>query len=152
MVQRRGFLFGGLAIVAAGLGIWGLEIEGEHEIAASVRRKLSFLHLDEAGLKEFAKAQVAALAAKRPTWYRWKYHFHQLFARPAGAQWGISSDTRSRRDRLEDYFAISYLLSSDFFTNGADESRLVKYVVLYDQTRPCGNPFARPPTDSGSTA
>jgi hypothetical protein len=150
MVRRRGFLFGGIGIVAAALGVWGLEIESEHEIASAVRRKLSFLRLDEAGLQAFATAQIAALAAKRPSWYRWKYHFHQLFVRPV-AQWGISTDTRSRRDRLEDNFATQYLLSSDFFTNGADESRVVKFVVLWDPNLPCGNPFARPPTDPGTT-
>jgi hypothetical protein len=146
-MKRRGFLIGGLGVIAAAaVGVFGVDIASEWEVANGVRRKLPWLKLDEAGLHEFAKAQVSSLLAKRPTWYRWKYHFHQLFVHPA-AKWGISTDTRSRRDRLEDYFATIYLLSTDFFVNGADESRVVKYVALYDPMRACGNPFARRPSD-----
>jgi hypothetical protein len=144
MIRRRRFLIGGLAIVAAAaLGIWGVDIASEWEIVSGVRRRLSFLRLEEQGLHAFAKAYIAMQLVKRPTWYRWKYHFHSLFAK-TGAQWGISSDHRSRRERLEDYLATIFLLSSDLFVAGADESRVVRYVALYDPMRPCGNPFARP--------
>jgi hypothetical protein len=37
----------------------------------------------------------------------------------------------------------AYLLSSDFFQNKMDETRIVKYVGLYDPyTRPCSHPFS----------
>jgi hypothetical protein len=150
-MKRRGFLIGGVSLVAAAaLGFFAMEIASEWEVAHGVRKKLPWLKLDDAGVREFAKAHVAELLAKRPTWYRWKYHFHQLFVHPA-ARWGISTDTRSRRDRLEDNFATIYLLSSDFFVNGSDESRLVKYVALYDPMRACGSPFARRPSDPEAT-
>jgi hypothetical protein len=36
-----------------------------------------------------------------------------------------------------------YLLSTDFFRHGADESRTVRYVGFYDpDNTPCGNPLA----------
>ncbi len=42
----------------------------------------------------------------------------------------------------EDLFT-KFLLSSDFFQNGADESRVVYYQILYDPyLTPCYNPFA----------
>jgi hypothetical protein len=147
MVKRRGFLIGlGLAAVAA-LGVWGADIATESEIVSGVRRRLPFLKFDEAGLHAFAKDYIRTLLAKRPSWYRWKYHIHTLFSKPA-ARWGISSDKRSRRERLEDYFATVFLLSSDLFTSGADESRTIQYVSLYDPIRACGNPFARPVVDT----
>jgi hypothetical protein len=147
MVKRRGLLLGGLGIAAvAALGVWGADIATESEIVSGVRRRLSFLRFDDAGLHSFAKDHIRVMLAKRPSWYRWKYHFHTLFAKPV-ARWGMSTDKRSRRERLEDYFATLYLLSSDFFVKGADESRIIQYVSLYDPMRACGNPFARPVAD-----
>jgi hypothetical protein len=127
--------------------VWGADIATESEIVSGVRRRLPFLKFDEAGLHAFAKDYIRTLLAKRPSWYRWKYHIHTLFSKPA-ARWGISSDKRSRRERLEDYFATVFLLSSDLFTSGADESRTIQYVSLYDPIRACGNPFARPVVDT----
>jgi hypothetical protein len=148
MIKRRRFLFGalGLAVVSA-LGVWGADFISESEIVSGVRRRLSFLRFDDAGLHAFAKDYIRSLLGKRPSWYRWKFHFHMLFYKPT-ARWGISTDRRSRRERLEDNFATLYLLSSDFFVTGADEGRIVQYVNLYDPMRACGNPFARRPTDT----
>ena len=48
--------------------------------------------------------------------------------------------------RLEDNVVSRYLLSTDFFQNGANESRLVTYLSFYDPyTAVCRNPFARQP-------
>jgi hypothetical protein len=43
----------------------------------------------------------------------------------------------------EERIVTNYLLSSDFFINGADESRVVRYLGYYDPIRACGNPFAQ---------
>jgi hypothetical protein len=152
MIKRRRLLLGGLGVAAvAGLGLWGAVYASEREIVSGVRRKLSHLRLDEAGLHSFAQDYINTMLAKRPSWYRWKVHFHALFSRQA-ARWGISSDKRSRRDKLEDFLATLYLLSSDFFVKGADESRIIEYVNLYDPIRACGNPFARPVVVSPAAA
>lgn len=51
---------------------------------------------------------------------------------------GSGSDVR--RDPM---FYDRFLLSTDFFQNGADESRLVHYVAFYDPyVSPCWNPCA----------
>jgi len=154
MWSRRGFVKLGVGAVAlAGAGTLAGWYLSEAEIVSAVRRRLTFLHLDEAGLHAFAKDQMSALLAKRPTWYRWKYHVRLLFQKPtAAASWGRTSDRRSRRERMEDNLATVFLLSSDFFTNGADETRVVQYVVLYDPMRPCGNPFARPAVEPQASA
>ena len=45
--------------------------------------------------------------------------------------------------RLSADFYTRYLMSTDFFRTGADESRIVRYVGFYDPDQtPCGNPFA----------
>jgi hypothetical protein len=149
MSTRRRFLLGGLAVVVvAGVGVIGFGPgAAESRIVAVVRRKLSFLQLDEKGLHAFAKDQVSALLAKRPTWNRLKYHYLSMFAKQF-TRYNRSNDKRTRVERMEDNFASTYLLSSDFFLNGADESRIVEYVSFYDPLRACGNPFWRPAVSS----
>jgi hypothetical protein len=144
MMKRRKFIFAGAGAAAiAALGFGGWEV-AETQIASGVRRRLAFLRLDEAGLHRFARDQVAALAAKRPSWYRIKVHVHDVFAKgPVVANFGMSNDKRTRKEHTADNLATLFLLSSDFFWNGADTSRTVQYVGLYDPMRPCGNPFAR---------
>jgi hypothetical protein len=149
MMKRRKFLLGGLGVVAV-VGLGGIAfgpMVAESEIVARVRRRLSFLELDEAGLEQFAKDQVGALLAKRPSWNRLKYHFMSVFSK-SFTRYEHSSDTRNRRQRMEDTIAQTYLLSSDFFINGADQSRTVQYLSFYDPLRGCGNPFARPAIDT----
>jgi hypothetical protein len=92
------------------------------------------------------------LLAKRPTWTRMKYHFITLFSKPSAAPWNTSTDKRTRGERMADNLAATYLLSSDFFLNKADQSQVVRYLNYYDPIRPCGNPFARPPVDPSQPA
>jgi hypothetical protein len=152
LIKRRRILLGALGVVAtASLGLWGADVFTQSEIASSVRRRLSFLKLDEAGLHAFARDQVASVLAKRPTWYRIKFHIRMMFSK-SGPNWGVSTDHRSRREHIVDNLATMYLLSSDFFLNGADESRSVRYVALFDPMRACDNPFARPVVDPAGTS
>ena len=148
-MKRRQFLLGGLAVVAiAGLGVVGFgRSAAQSKIASLVRQRLSFLKLDEAGLQAFAHDHVTMLLAKRPTWTRMKYHVITLFSKPSTAPWNTSTDKRTRSERMADNLSSTYLLSSDFFLNKADQSQVVGYVSYYDALRPCGNPFARPPVD-----
>ena len=149
MIKRRRLLLIALGVAAiAGVGVVGLgRVATESEIVSHVRRRLSFLRLDEAGVRAFARDQISTLLAKRPTWVRWKYHFLHIFAK-SFSRFDSSNDKRSRVERMVDNLASTYLLSSDFFLNGADESRVVQYVRFYDPMRPCGNPFARPVIDT----
>jgi hypothetical protein len=149
MIKRRTFLFGGLGvIVVAGLGVIGIgPVAARSQVASLVRKRLNFLKLDEAGLQQFAHDQVASLLAKRPTWNRWKYHFLTIFTKQFSQYGGYSNDKRTRVQRMADNLSTLYLLSSDFFVNGADESRTIEYTGLYDSLVPCSSPFARPPID-----
>jgi hypothetical protein len=150
MISRRRLIVGGFGAVGAlGLGAWGLGRLGFRlEIASILRRRLGFLKLDESGVRAFAKDQTNAMFNKKiPTWNRLRYH---LLASGASSfkRFYRSTDARSRMGRFEDTLVSTYLLSSDFFWNGADESRKVNYLAYYDPNRPCQNPFARPAVDA----
>jgi hypothetical protein len=142
---RRRFLLGVLGVTAvAGIGVLAFgRPAAEAQIVAAIRRRLNFLKLDEAGLHAFAHDQIGTLLAKRPTLNRIKYHFLSNVAK-SYTRYARSTDHRTRMERIEDGFAATYLLSSDFFLQGADRSRVVQYVAYYDPLRACGNPFARP--------
>ncbi len=153
MITRRSLMIGGLITVGvAGLGILAFgRGAAETHIVTVVRRRLSFLKLDEAGLQKFASDQVGVLLAKRPTWGRLKYHFLNAFTK-SFSKYDRSTDTRTRSERTADGFASTYLLSSDFFRNGSDPSRTVQYVSFYDPMIPCGNPFARLMTEPSESS
>jgi hypothetical protein len=150
MIGRRRLLQVGVGLlVLGGIGVVGFgRAAAEAEIVSHLRRRLAFLRLEEAGLRAFARDQISVLLAKRPTWVRWKYHFLHLLSPKAFSRYDSSNDHRSRADRTIDNLASTYLLSSDFFIHGADESRTVRYLQFYDPMRPCGNPFARPVIDT----
>ena len=145
-MDRRRFILGlagagvAVGVIVPVFGRMGVEAE----IASAVRKRLSFLHLDEEGLRQFAKDHVAILLAKRPSLSRIKTRIRGLFTKPP-PPFGFSTDRRSSGQRSADNLATVYLLSSDFFVNGSDASRTVQYVAHYDPMRACSNPFARKP-------
>ncbi len=154
MMNRRRVILGGLGLAGvAGIGAWGLGHWGlRKEIVSIIRRRLSFLKLDEEGVRAFAKDQTAATFNKKiPTWTRLRYHFLSS-GPPSYKRFYRSSDTRSGAAKLEDLLVSTFLLSSDFFSNGADESRTVSYVAYFDPMRACQNPFARPAVDPRATS
>jgi hypothetical protein len=146
VISRRRLIVGGLGAVGAmGLGVWGVGRLGfQMEVVSILRRRLGFLKLEEGGVRAFAKDQTRATFDKKiPTWNRLRYHFVASNA-SSFKRFSRSTDMRSRMGTFEDTLVSTYLLSSDFFWNGSDESRKVNYVAYYDPIRPCHNPFARP--------
>jgi hypothetical protein len=147
-ITRHQLLVGGLGITAvAGLAVFGFGRTAiESEIVSGIRKRLSFLQLDEVGLRKFASDQVGSILSKRPTIARWKYHIFSNFSpsmMPSFARYLRTSDHRTRLERTIDQFSSTYLLSSDYFINGCDDSELVLYMAFYDPMRACGNPFAK---------
>jgi hypothetical protein len=136
-MNRRIVLLGvaGLA-VASGLG---MHVSEDDAVAEILFKRLSYLRLDEEGIRQFARDYTArhlisagklrALALAGPL-YVWL---------PAGGNGLLTRDIRHGEERI----VTTFLLSTDFFQNGADERRPVRYVGLHDPLR-CGNPFARP--------
>jgi len=99
----------------------------EDSVVKLLRRELHFLKLDEAGVRVFAK-EYSAIQDRRYKLILKAYHV-----------FGVSSSRSGKVHQL----VSNYLLSSDFFTHKMDESRVIKYVALYNPfVRPCAHPFS----------
>lgn len=89
---------------------------------------------------------------------RLRAHFDYLDLDAAGVERYFADYERnrpgfSRRLPLPPDACTRYLLSTDFFRHGADESRRIHYVGFYDpDVTPCNNPFATFPEDALSNA
>jgi hypothetical protein len=141
-ISRRAFLrtgLGGAAVVAltGGTGfilrdsIIGLQ---SGEVTGYLRENFHYLELEvsdgemESFFRDFTDSYRPIV---RPHWQRWLRgrdgrHFESVLAQVAGM----------------------FLLSTDFFLNGADESRPVRYVRFYNPYKsPCWNPLAGMPNE-----
>jgi hypothetical protein len=124
---RRSFLAGSAAALAAALLgglLWRRRAPPAHPVARAVREELPFLSIEEAELARFVA------------------DYERAFPRFA-VRWERAADEHERRE-IDRRLAADFLMSSDFFVNGADERRPVRHVALYDpRRRACRNPFAR---------
>ncbi len=147
MWARRRFLLvaGGASLVsAAAVGGWRYVTASDADaIVAVLRRRLHFLRLEEPGLHAFA-TDLAARGLVSSS------RLHLLGAAgPLYANLPVPSGRSTLWSGLqhgEERVVSLYLLSSDFFSNGADEMRPVAYRAFYDplgDPRACVNPFAR---------
>lgn len=135
--------FSAAALIATVLGAAGLRYAMSRDqdgIIAAIRKRLGYLRLDEAGLRRFAD-DLAATHEISSTRLRVVGAAAPLYQRIEPRHWTTVGPAVRHS---EDHVTTQYLLSSDFFINGADEKRLVRYLGLYDAMRPCANPFARP--------
>jgi len=141
---RRKFLLAGFAVGAAIFAAykwrWG---DPSEAVVAILKRRVGYLKVEPGTFHDFAgryleqrseyqKRLLRRLSLLGPALrfmspYRWLGPAHPLRL-------------------LEDSVVSLYLLSTDFFQNGADEQRAVTYVSFYDPySAECRNPFARKP-------
>ncbi len=142
MMTRRGMLssLAGLGAMAGAFAWRFHRSDVAAAIATVVRTRLAYLDLDQAGVEQFARD----LAARND--------ISALKLRALGVagplyRWASGTNGRNWLDALrvsEERIVTIFLLSSDFFTHGADEHRTVRYLALYDAMHACSNPFARP--------
>lgn len=144
-LTRRAFLITGLAALG-GAGAWwvtrGLGQPGyvDDLIVRILRRNLSYLTLNDADLRAFAADVTADLDALQTS----DTHL-AAFAYPLYPNLPASLMDEATLQALEDDLVSRFLLSSDFFWNGADEATPVAYIGYYVPGRsPCFNPFLRP--------
>jgi hypothetical protein len=139
-MKRRYFLLSGLAAVCGLAGWRYARSTDEAAIVKVLHKRLGYLRLDDAGVRRFAR-DLAAVHTISSFRLRITDAVGALYTRP-------SLTANNRFDNVirhgEDRVVTQYLLSSDFFKNGADETRTVFYVHYYDPMIACGNPFARP--------
>jgi len=139
-MKRRIFLLSGLAALSGAGAYLALAMHPEDTIAMVLRKRLDYLQLEPEGVARFARdllakhvlsnARTRVLSAARSVYSRFS----------------LSSGTNSLAYLLrhgEDRIVASYLISSDFFVQGADETRVVQYLGLLDSRRACANPFAQ---------
>lgn len=142
MTQRRNFLIGlaGLGVLGATLRWSGASLAPEDAVKTIIYKRLDYLTLDGAGVSQFAADYISAMnisSAKLRLIGAFAPIYRRLSSAPGHF---LYRATRYGEERV----VTRYLLSSDFFASGADESRVVQYLGFYDPLRACGNPFARP--------
>lgn len=132
-IKRRRFLViaGGGTLIAALASAKFFATSFEDSTEKLIKRELHFLKLDDDGVAAFV-SQYA----------RTKDRNYKLILKSYGLL-GIDSTRSGKVHQL----VSTYLLSTDFFANDMDESRVIKFVALYDPyLRPCVHPFANPDT------
>ena len=142
--MRRKFLLAGFAagaaIFAAYKWRWG---DQSDVVVAILKRRVGYLNVEPRTFHEFAKHYLEL--------YGESEHHGLRRLSMLGPALRFMSPYRWLRPghavrRLEDSVVSLYLLSTDFFQNGADEQRAVTYLSFYDPySTECGNPFARQP-------
>lgn len=139
-MKRRVFI---LSTVAAALGGLGWRYEDGKDESAIVKvlyKQLHYLKLDAAGVRRFAYDLAAHKVVS-------SQRLDVIDA--AGVLYthsSLSPDSKLGKAIRwgEDRVVTQYLISSDFFINGADKSRTVNYLGYYNPLVACNNPFARP--------
>ncbi len=143
-LSRRKFL--ALGFVAATAPLYALYAwrwgDPTDIIVAILKRRVGYLRVEPDTFHDFAKSYISSR----------KDYERQLATLSAVSlplqffspyRW-IAQGNALRR--LEDNVVSSYLLSTDFFANSANEQREVSYISFYDPyARPCSNPFNRQP-------
>jgi hypothetical protein len=143
-ISRRKFLvLGGVSAITALYGWyewhWG---DPKDIVVAILNRRVGYLRVDSSTFDTFAKDYLE---------YRKTYKnelrklstFSPLLMSASPYSW-LKQGHPYRR--LVDNVVSQYLLSTDFFQNGADERRLVTYLSFYNPyTAACRNPFTRQP-------
>jgi hypothetical protein len=139
-VKRRTFVFAGLGVATTLAGWQTYRLRDEDLISRIVFGRLDYLRLDEGGVRQFSrdltKLDVVSESTMRILSGVWP--LYSRFALSNGNH-GVAHRLRHGEDRI----AGAFLISSDFFINGSDEARLVRYLGMLDPRRACGNPFAR---------
>ena len=109
-------------------------------IISIIRKKLNYMRIDKSELKEFADDFQNTLSAKQRMIGGWAGMLRPLYSIVDIYKVTPYSD---KFKGFEEYAITTFLLSSDFFKNGADLSRKVKYIALYNPYEMgCENPFA----------
>jgi hypothetical protein len=139
-MKRRTLLLSGLAAACGLIGWKFARSTDEAAIVKVLHKKLGYLKLDADGVQRFARDLTASKTVSSAR------------LRIIDTAGPLYTGSRLTADNAldngirhgEDKVVTDFLLSSDLFKNGADQTRTVHYLGLYDPMIACGNPFARP--------
>lgn len=131
-MNRRNFLLwtgigaGGIIIPAS---LYFLSPDVEIYATAFIKKELFYLKLEKGSVEKYVADYFRTSKNDLILKMKWKTFYYL----------GIDSSRSNMLFELTKY----YLLSSDFFINKTDESRVVKYLGLYSPyTSPVPNPFS----------
>jgi hypothetical protein len=137
-MKRRFFLAAALAAGGAtGWAYW--RSTPEQSIVAILYKRLGYLKLDPGGIERFAQD------------FAGRHVLSSARLRAVGMLWPLyrrlslnSSGWCAHANHAEERIVSTYLISSDFFIGGSDQTKTVCYLGCYDAlTHACGNPFCR---------
>lgn len=138
-MKRRIFL----AAMAGAAGTLGWRYHRSKDadgIADIVYKRLGYLQLDDAGVRQFSRDFAArrVLSSRRLRSVATLWPLYRRIAFTWNGRWA------DRINYAEERIVSFYLISTDFFTNGSDQSRTVHYLGFYDaMLHACANPFRR---------
>ena len=145
-LRRRRFLLlgaGSAVVIVTGYGVarW-YRGDPASVIVAILERRVGYLKVDHTSFERFAVDYLESRKA-----YKSELALMALFSLPYRyvTPYAFLKQGHSLR-RLESNVVSRYLLSTDFFEHGADESRPVAYVEFHDPySIACRNPFVPRP-------
>jgi hypothetical protein len=141
-MKRRHVLLSAVAALCGTIGYRYASGSDESAIIKVIHKRLSYLRLDDAGVRRFASdLRVHHMISS--------FRLRTLDA--SGPLYtGLALDSHDALDDAirhgEERVTTQYLICSDFFKNGADQSRVVNYLGYFDPMVACSAPFARPMT------
>jgi hypothetical protein len=130
-MHRRKFLaLSGLAAVAVSLpGVGYISSSAKEAAVSIIMEQFSYLTLDKQGVEQFVEEYLQLEMPSKTL--DLKLRTASLLGTKAHQSYTVSTLTEL------------YLLSTDFFRNKADESKVVKFVAYYNPYKiPCANPFS----------
>ena len=143
MWTRRRMLMAAIAGFGAVAGGRLAIADARSAIIMVLRKRLWFLQLDEAGVQQFA-TDLAALSVVSEPKLKMIQATAPLYRRiDFTGRHSLAMALRHGEERI----VSTYLLASDFFHNGADETKVIRYVRLYQPAKnldACSAPFSRP--------
>jgi hypothetical protein len=141
-MKRRYILLSGLGAACGVLGWRFAHSSDESAFVKVLYNRLHYLRLDDAGVRRFARdlKEFGKISSLRLRLIDAAGPLYTGLAHSPSKR--LSSAIRHGEERV----VTQYLISSDFFKNGADESRVVNYLGYYDPMVACSSPFARPVT------
>lgn len=142
LISRRKFLISSIAAATllgpAGFWLTWKKTKETDIIEAILKRRLGMLNIDRETFKIFSNEMI-----KHRQSYAKQLKVLGMFSGLLSVvtPYNILPMSHPIR-RLENYTVSNFLLATDFFQNGADISREIKYLGFYDPyKRPCANFF-----------
>jgi hypothetical protein len=144
MTRRRFLLSIATLTILSGVGSYKLWLHFQPAtliIAAALRRNLGDLIVSPEDVRLFAADHAQRISRKERLALSLFAPLAPLYVRIEKLARTVASE---RLRRFEELVVTKFLLGTDLFASGADESRPLRYTGYPDPyLRPCGNPIAR---------